>query len=67
MRGYHSQRDKVVPGWEDGVINSYFYIPLDQKVEMREYRGVTFPFWQREFPVSWRDLNHDLPSDATIQ
>jgi len=59
MRGYHSQRDKL-PGWEDGVINSYVYAPQNEKLQMREYRSAMKLFWAREFPVSWRDLNHDL-------
>jgi len=64
MRGYHSQKDKL-PGWEDGIINSYYLAPMDRKPEMREYRSVTSPFWAREFPVSWRDINHDLPPEVT--
>jgi len=64
MRGYHSQKEKL-PGWENGGINSYFYAPLDRKFEMRSYKKLTVSFWAREFPASWRDLNHDLVPDMS--
>jgi hypothetical protein len=63
MRGYHSQKDKM-PGWEKGEINSYFYVPLGSKLEMRMYSGIKNPMWGREFPVGWRDIDHDLPPNA---
>jgi hypothetical protein len=65
MRGYHSQKDRL-PGWEKGEINSYF-IPDNHKYEMRKYKGIQDPMWGREFPVSWRDIDHDLSPDAIIR
>lgn len=65
MRGYHSQKEKP-PGWEDGIINSYFYVPLTHKHLMREYASYRAPMWGREFPAGWRDLDHDLPPDAVL-
>jgi len=59
MRGYHSQHDRL-PGHEKGVINSYYYIPTRRKNAMREYRSIKAPFWAREFPIGWRDIDHDL-------
>jgi hypothetical protein len=63
MRGYHSQKDKL-SGWEKGEINSYYYVPLGSKYEMLTYSGIKEPTWGREFPVGWRDIDHDLPSNA---
>jgi len=62
IRGYHSQKEKL-PGWEEGIINSYSFAPLDSKNEMRKYTSVRIPMWAREFPASWRDLDHDLVPD----
>lgn len=63
MRGYHSQKDRL-PGWEKGEINSYFYIPLEHKLDMRKYTSIKQPMWGREFPVGWRDIDHDLAPNA---
>jgi hypothetical protein len=59
VRGYHSQKDKA-DGFELGVINSYFDIPLDHKHDMREYRPLGPPLWAREFPIGWRDLDKGI-------
>lgn len=62
LRGYHAQKDKL-PGYEEGQIESYYYVPksLESYREvMRSYVSVQQAFWQQEFPVSWRDLNHDV-------
>ena len=60
MRGYHSQKDKL-PGYENGeLFNTYYYVPTKNKDVMRVYHSVKAPFWAREFPVGWRDIDHDL-------
>lgn len=63
MRGYHSQQAKL-PGWKKGEMESYFYVPLHRKFEMRIYNAIQNPMWGREFPIGWRDIDHDLPSNA---
>jgi len=63
MRGYHSQKEKL-PGWDKGAIRSYYYVPLGNKLEMREYWPIKGPMWGREFPIGWRDIDHDLSPDA---
>lgn len=65
MRGYHSQKLKL-PGYEKGQINSFFYIPKRQKHSMKHYNSLTAPLWSREFPVAWRDIDHDLAARAII-
>lgn len=62
MRGYHGQKDKVA-GYQSGLIESYYYVP-DSHAEfrnvMRTYGSVQQAFWQQEFPVCWRDIDHDV-------
>ena len=60
MRGYHAQKEKSLPGYELGRVNSYIYVPKDMKHEMRRYRSVRTPMWAREFPIGWRDIDNDL-------
>ena len=59
MRGYHSQKDKI-PGYEKGEINSYYYVEKKHKMVLRKYYPLHGPLWSREFPVSWRDIDHGL-------
>lgn len=59
MRGYHSQKNKL-PGYQGGNLKSHFYVPLDRKNEIATYSSLRGPLWGREFPVSWRDIDHDL-------
>ena len=63
MRGYHSQKDKL-DGWELGRLNSYYYVPIERKYFHRSYRAIDAPMWGKEFPIGWRDIDHDLkPED----
>jgi len=64
IRGYHSQKDKA-EGWELGIINSYYYIPMDTKNFMREYCPILPAMWAREFPVGWRDLDQGIGEPLT--
>lgn len=64
LRGYHSQKLKL-DGYQDGSIKSYYYVPethANFRIAMREYQPVAQGFWSREFPVAWRDIDHDAPS-----
>jgi hypothetical protein len=59
MRGYHSQKEKL-PGYEMGKLNSYFYVEKQNKEELSNYYSLKGPLWGREFPVAWRDIDHNL-------
>jgi len=59
MRGYHSQKEKL-PGHELGILKSYFYAPKKNKADMIKYFPLMGPLWGREFPVAWRDIDHNL-------
>jgi len=56
MRGYHVQKRKM-EGYKDGTINSYYFFPNENKYEMRKYAIVRQPFFSREFPTSWWDID----------
>lgn len=56
MRGYHAEKDKL-EGYELGKINSYYFFPDRMKETMRKYEAVKGPFFAKEFPVSWRDID----------
>jgi GDP-fucose protein O-fucosyltransferase len=67
MRGYHTRKEKA-PEYEQGVINSYYYVPQNHQEFrniLRTYHGVRQAFWQQEFPVCWRDIDHDV-DEATV-
>jgi hypothetical protein len=53
LRGYHANRLKS-PGFEDGVIASWYYSPEEVRDIMRQYYPVHWEFFEREFPTSWR-------------
>jgi GDP-fucose protein O-fucosyltransferase len=63
IRGYHHQNKKL-KGYELGHINSYYSGPksLVKSVQnvMTTYRSVQQAFWQQEYAVCWRDIDHDV-------
>ena len=66
MRGYHYQLEKK-PGWEEGIMNSYYYIPKQNREAVRHYRPISPPMWAREFPIGWRDLDRGINDLAELQ
>ena len=66
MRGYHSQKNREV-GYEKGIINSYYYTGAWEKHLMRSYEAIDEPMWAREFPVAWRDIDHDIGSSFVAE
>jgi hypothetical protein len=64
MRAYHAQKQKL-PGYMDGAVPSYFYAERRFKYVLRQYRSLSWPLWKTEFPIAWRDIDHDvLPMDV---
>ena len=59
MRGYHAVKNKL-PGYEDGIIESYYFVPKNNKDIMKSYHPVKRAFYAREFPVSWRDIDKGI-------
>ena len=63
MRGYHSVRDRL-PGHEEGTLpNTYYYVPTNQRNVMHTYSPLYGPFFNREFPTSWRQIDFGLDDD----
>ena len=54
MRGYYSTREH---GNDLGTLDSYYHSPANMKKEMRIYRSIRKPFYIREFPTAWRDID----------
>lgn len=58
MRGYRVDKDKE-EGYEDGLLlNSYYFLPAF-KENMRKFAPPR-PAFAREFPISWRDIDHGI-------
>jgi len=53
LRGYHTD-DHELPGFEKGIIDSYYYAMADRFNHMREFWPIKKQFYAREFPASWR-------------
>ena len=58
LRGYYSKGQKS-KGYENGEIESYYLHEKSQdiKLMMKHFEPVNKPFWAREFPVAWRDID----------
>jgi hypothetical protein len=56
IRGYYSVKHQL-PGYEEGVIDSYYYAFPEHKLKMREYYPVKKALYAREFPTSWRNID----------
>jgi hypothetical protein len=53
LRGYHAD-DHQTPGYEQGIVPSYYYALKDRFLHMQEFYPVKKSFYAREFPTSWR-------------
>jgi len=66
IRGYHSQKEKT-DGFEAGLLhNSYYYSGKGEKNMYEHYGAVKAPFYSREFPTSWRDIDKGVEDLAVI-
>lgn len=63
LRGYHSQKDSL-PGYDTGVIESYYYAMPERKMAMREFWPVKKAFHAREFPRSWMNIDMGVTVDS---
>lgn len=59
LRGYHSVKSHL-PGYKDGTLDSWYFAPIEFKDEMRVYASVKKPFYQREFPIAWRNIDKGI-------
>lgn len=59
IRGYHSAKNKL-KGYENGELDSWYFIPDDRQDEMQVYWPVRKPIYMREFPTSWRGIDKGI-------
>lgn len=60
IRGHQSVSKKLA-GYQDGVLpSSYYYVEEEHKFQMQKYVPVKVPFWSREFPTAWRDIDQGI-------
>jgi len=59
MRGYHDQLDSE-EYVRTGDSPSYYFVPKRFLNSVHHYKGLHGPFWAREFPVSWRDIDRPM-------
>ena len=63
LRGYHStvpEEDKRA----DGIVASYYFAPNAVRADMRVYKAIRRPFFAREWPVSWRQIDADISDEG---
>lgn len=53
LRGYHADEEET-PGYEQGIVPSYYYALKDRYLHMQTFYPVKKSFYAREFPTSWR-------------
>jgi hypothetical protein len=59
LRGYHAD-DHKTPGYEQGVVPSWYYALADRYDHMQTYYPIKKSFYAREFPASWRLIDTGL-------
>ena len=65
MRGYHAEAK--VNGHQNGTIRSYYFLPSEKRYGMASFVAPRPPFWAREFPLAWRDIDKgvgELPATS---
>eukprot|EP00537_Pseudo-nitzschia_pungens_P012790 CAMPEP_0172383614 /NCGR_PEP_ID=MMETSP1061-20121228/1479_1 /TAXON_ID=37318 /ORGANISM="Pseudo-nitzschia pungens, Strain cf. pungens" /LENGTH=780 /DNA_ID=CAMNT_0013111923 /DNA_START=163 /DNA_END=2505 /DNA_ORIENTATION=- len=59
LRGYHAD-DHETPGYEQGIVPSYYYVMPDRFDHMQEFWPIKKQFYAREFPASWRLIDSSI-------
>jgi len=62
IRGYHADEERL-PGYESGIVNSWYYALPDRFDHMQRYHPVKKSFYAREFPTSWRLIDQTLETN----
>lgn len=64
IRGYHDDRgDEKTGSPKDGKIKSWYFATEDKRNEMIRYMPARPPFYSREYPIAWRDIDADVMVD----
>ncbi len=61
LRGYHSVQEQW-EGYDEGRLDRTHYMEQGHGNEYRIYKSVQKPFFAREFPISWMDIDEDTGS-----
>ena len=56
LRGHYSSKENL-PGHLSGSLQNTYYLPTEWKKEMTIYQALHVPFFAREFPIAWRDID----------
>jgi GR25 family glycosyltransferase involved in LPS biosynthesis len=59
MRGYYVTKHKL-EGYNEGTIQSYYFVPADKYNQMRKYHAVKKPIYHEEFPIAWMDIDKGI-------
>ncbi|KAL7550643.1 hypothetical protein ACHAWF_016363 [Thalassiosira exigua] len=67
LRGYYSTKNEL-EGYREGGLRSYYFSENSEDFDvMGEYNAIEFPFWGREFPVAWRDIDRDIDVNSNAK
>eukprot|EP00525_Craspedostauros_australis_P006509 CAMPEP_0198125496 /NCGR_PEP_ID=MMETSP1442-20131203/42726_1 /TAXON_ID= /ORGANISM="Craspedostauros australis, Strain CCMP3328" /LENGTH=222 /DNA_ID=CAMNT_0043785103 /DNA_START=63 /DNA_END=731 /DNA_ORIENTATION=- len=59
LRGYHADNLQL-PGYEQGIVNSYYYAVEGRYDRMKQYFAVKQPYYAREYPTGWRLIDKGI-------
>jgi hypothetical protein len=66
LRGYHSQNEKT-EGHKLGLLPDTFYYAVEaHKTKMHDYWPIKKLFYAREYPISWRNIDFDVPETELL-
>lgn len=64
LRGFYAQQREEDPATWGGTLDSYYLSRMNpcpyRKIMARKYMAVKAGYWETEFAVAWRDIDHDL-------
>ena len=64
LRGYYGAKE-LQDGYMTGGLQNTYLLPSKWKKEFRLYQAVHKPFFGRDFPIAWRDIDRlDLPTSS---
>ena len=59
LRGYYNSRNDRAASSHGKLSNSFYFSPREHN-EYTIYKAVQQPFYSREFPISWRDIDKGI-------
>ena len=60
IRGYHALATNA-PGASEGLLpTTYYFAPRSRMLEMQEFHEISGGFFQREYPIAWRNIDKGI-------